>query len=123
MRAAKIVETIKYVETIGDMEELKQENGSSSKDNLIVKGTFKCILSFINAFFNLMTVIFKGSPGFIWGIIFLFAFKAALSQAAPTSTNDVSTQTSLSNISRTKLLLHPVQSKCHGIGVLHLPNK
>ena len=107
MKATKDVEAIEHIEelkatkdieTVEHIEELKQENGSSSKDNLIVEGTIKCILSFIKAFFNLMTVIFKGSPGFIWGIIFLFAFKAALSQAAPTSTNDVSTQTSLSNM-------------------------
>ena len=89
---------MKTIEPVEHIEELKQESSSSSEDNLIVKGIFKCILSFITAFFNLMTVIFKGSPGFIWGIIFLFTFQTALSQAAPTSTNDVSMQTSLSNM-------------------------
>ena len=64
----------------------------------MVKGIFECILSFITAYFNLMTTIFKGSPGILWGIIFLLAFQAAMSHASPTSTNDVSTQTSLTTM-------------------------
>ena len=86
------------VEPIENVGKLKQDESSSNEDNLMVKGIFECILSFITAYFNLMTTIFKGSPGILWGIIFLLAFQTAMSHVAPTSTNDVSTQTSITTM-------------------------
>ena len=75
----KAVETIENAKPIEDVEELKQDESSSNKDNLIVEGIFRCILSFITTFFNLMTTIFKRSPGILWGIIFVFALQIAMS--------------------------------------------
>ena len=89
---------MKAVEAIKDVGEVKQDESCSNEDNLIVNGIFRCILSFITAFFNLMTTIFKGSPGILWGIIFVFAFQTVMSHAAPTSTNNVSTQTPLTTM-------------------------
>ena len=86
---------MKAVKAIKDVGEVKQDESCSNEDNLIVNGIFRCILSFINTFFNYMTAIFSSSPGILWGIIFLIAFQIAMSHAAPTSTNDVSTQTSI----------------------------
>ena len=94
----KAIENNDDVETIEDVGELKQDEGSSNENNLLVKSIFECIMSFIIAYFNLMTTIFKDSPGILWGIIFLLAFQVAMSHATPTSTNDVSTQTSLTTM-------------------------
>ena len=58
LKATKDVEAIEHieelkattdVENVEHIEELKQRNGSSSKDNLIVKGTFKFIQAFLGA--------------------------------------------------------------------------
>ena len=70
----------------------------TNEDNIIVKGMIRCILSFITGFFNLMTSIFNNSPGILWGICLVFAFQTAMSHAAPSSANDVSTQTSLTTM-------------------------
>ena len=45
----KAIETIDDVEPIENVGELKQDESSSNENNLMVKGIFKCILSFINA--------------------------------------------------------------------------
>ena len=70
----------------------------TNEDNMIVNGIIRCILSFITGFFNLMTTIFNNSPGILWGICLVFAFQTAMSHAAPSSANDVSTQTSLTTM-------------------------
>ena len=94
----KAIENNDDVETIEDVGELKQDEGSSNENNFLVKSIFECVMSFITAYFNLMTTIFKGSPGILWGVLFLLAFQVAMSKATPTSTNDVSTQTSLTTM-------------------------
>ena len=76
----------------------EEEITKTIEDNIIVKGAIKCILSFISGFFNLMNTIFNNSPGILWGICLVFAFQTAMSHAAPSSINDVNTQTSLTTM-------------------------
>ena len=49
-------------------------------ENIMVKGTIKCILSFISGFFNLLNTIFNNSPGILWGINLVLIFQTAMSQ-------------------------------------------
>ena len=94
----KAIEKIDDVETIENVGELKQDEGSSNENNLLVKSIFECVMSFISAYFNLMNTIFKGSPGILWGVLCLLAFQVAMSKATPISTNDASTLTSLTTM-------------------------
>ena len=78
--------TIKCMDTIENVGNDKKGN------NVLAKGTIKCILTLIKC----IQALIKGSPGILWGIVFLLAFQAALSLAAPT--NGTNTQTSLTTL-------------------------
>ena len=72
-----------------------EEDIKTNEENIMVKGAIKCILSFISGLFNLLNTIFNNSPGILWGIILGLVFQNAMSQAAPSSINNVNAQTSL----------------------------
>ena len=77
------------------IEEADHDEDSPSTVRFLVKNIFIFLITFINAFFNLMTTIFKSPTGIIWGVLALLAFHIAMSQATPISENDANTQTSL----------------------------
>ena len=76
----------------------EEEIPKSDEDNIMVNGLIRCILAFISGFFRLMNNIFSNSPNILWGICIVFALQTAMSHAAPSSINDVNTQTSLTTM-------------------------
>ena len=67
--------------------------GNNEKENNVVAlEIIKCIRTLIKC----IQTLINGSPGFLWGILFLLAFQAALTHASPT--NGTSNQASLTTL-------------------------
>ena len=94
----KAIEKDDDLEITESIEETNHEGDSSSTVKFLIKNVFECLTLFITAYFNLMNTIFKSPTGIIWGAFCLLAFQIAMYQATPISTNDASTQTSLTTM-------------------------
>ena len=84
---------------------------SSNTTKILVENIFKFLITFINAFFNLL----NSPTGIMWGILILLTIQTQLVKASPVSSSDVNSHSSLNTMMEslgqdTSFILYSVKS-------------